>query len=246
MSGTIPSQYDALDGYGTIYGDGELRLAIANARVMQLLGVGGGGGGTASSVTIKDGDSATLLNLDGSGNLIFPATQTVSGTVSVGNFPASQTVSVSNFPATQPVSSSTLSLESTQTAINSKIPSQNNARMPVFVNTRAQTSTFTIPAAGTQTNWSSPTSDSKLLLLSTPIMSGTSLSVEIRFPISTGAIFPLVDQFGNPFSLAISTTARAFSSDALAPLARIMLGDIDIRFVSNAAESSSRSLTLFY
>ncbi len=34
----------------------------------------------------------------------FPATQLISGTVSVGNFPATQPVSVSNFPATQAVS----------------------------------------------------------------------------------------------------------------------------------------------
>lgn len=36
----------------------------------------------------------------------FPATQTVTGTVNIGNYPASQTVHVDNFPAVQPVSGS--------------------------------------------------------------------------------------------------------------------------------------------
>lgn len=68
----------------------------------------------AKEATLKDGSQKTqITNLPAtqaiSGTVSvsnLPATQPVSGTVAVNNFPASQNVAVSNFPATQPVSGS--------------------------------------------------------------------------------------------------------------------------------------------
>lgn len=64
--------------------------------------------GTQSvSGTVNVGNFPATQPVSGSVNVgNFPATQPVSGTVAVSNFPASQPVSVSNFPATQPVSGS--------------------------------------------------------------------------------------------------------------------------------------------
>jgi hypothetical protein len=101
---------------------------------------------SATSLPLPTGaaSEATLTSLNGKlpsalvsdrlkVDVAFPATQVVSGTVSVGNFPASQTisgaVSVSNFPATQAISATSLPLptgaatETTIASISGKLPS---------------------------------------------------------------------------------------------------------------------------
>ena len=194
----------------------DLELAMLIYRMV----VGGGGGSTLSSVTLKDGDTTNLLDIDAAGRIginNFPATQPISGSISV-----------SNFPATQP------------------LPALNNSRLPVYRQDRAQQQVFTITAGATQSDWFAINSDSKLVLLETPAMTGTSLQVRWRHPTGSGTGNPIVDTFGNVFSLTIGSTARTFSSDALAPLARCFLGDGEISFVSNLAEGATRTLKLYY
>lgn len=58
MSETIPIQYQA-NGYRTIYGDAELREAIAHIELLQKLGLSGGGGGGATSTEADPGSDAT-------------------------------------------------------------------------------------------------------------------------------------------------------------------------------------------
>lgn len=106
--------------------------------------------------------------------------------------------------------------------------------------------TFTIAAGATQTEWKTIMSPHKLLLLETPVMTGTSLQVRWRHPITTGTANPIVDAFGTPLALTIGATGRTFSSDAIAPLARCVLGDGEISFVSNVAEGAQRTLKLYY
>lgn len=180
---------------------------------------GGTGGGTGGTVEVSN----------------FPATQNVAGTVNVGNF-----------PATQPVSSTTLATETTQSAINNKLAALNNGRIPVYRQDRAQQQNFAIASSGTQSDWFAINGDSKLVLLEVPAMTGTSLQVRWRHPAGSGTGNLIVDAFGNPFALTVGGTARTFSSDALAPLARCFLGDGEISFVSNAAEGAARTLKLYF
>lgn len=247
------------------------------------------GGTVSGAVSIKDGDTAALLDVDANGRIginNFPATQQVTGTVTIGNFPATQaisgsvavsnqpafvfdsngnlrvnfpatqaitgTVSIGNFPATQPISGSVsiANFPATQpvngTVAVSNLPALNANRVPVYRQDRALTQTFSIAVGATQSDWFSINSDSKLLLLEVGNMTGTSLQVRWRHPTGTGTGNPITDAFGTPFTLTIGGTGRTFSSDALAPLARCVMGDGEISFVSNVAEGAARSIKLYY
>jgi hypothetical protein len=93
---------------------------------LNVTGSGGGGGGSVTQGTIPwqvsqygtwtTGRTWTLASGTDSVTIVPSGTQTVSGSVSVSNFPATQpvsgSVSVSNFPATQPVSGTVAATQS--------------------------------------------------------------------------------------------------------------------------------------
>lgn len=139
-----------------------------------------------------------------------------------------------------------LSSGGNSTVTINNLPALNAGRLPIYRQDRSLTQIFTLAIGATQTDWFTINSDSKLLLLEVPAMTGTILQVRWRHPITTGTSNPVVDAFGAPISLTIGATSRTFSSDALAPLARCVLGDGEISFVSNVAEGAQRLIKLYY
>lgn len=237
--------------YGVDYGEAERRIAIA---IAEAIGTGGG-------ATIKSGSSAALLFINDSGQIgisnqpafVFDA----AGNLRV-NFPSTQNVNISDgTTAAQRLAidaqgraavnnaaliSSTLFGAS---ATGVKLDPGSISSLRDAGNVPLQT-TFTIATGATQSEWKTIYSPHKLLLLEIPAMTGASLQIRWRHPVSTGTANPIVDALGNPFSLTIGATGRTFSSDVLAPLARCVLGDGEISFVSNVAEGANRIIKLYY
>lgn len=206
---------------GVNYSETEYRLALAIAEALSGSGVGGGTGGstTPGSTAINDGAITTQrLAINNLGQASINFTDLINSVLSGA------------------------------AATGVKLNSDSIFFLRDANNFPAQT-TFTIAAGATQTEWKTIMSPHKLLLLETPTMTGTSLQVRWRHPITpltTGAVNPIVDAFGTPIALTIGATGRTFSSDALAPLARCVLGDGEISFVSNVAEGAQRTLKLYY
>ena len=109
----------------------------------------------------------------------FPATQAVSGTVNVGNLPATQpvsgTVAVSNFPATQPISAASLPLPTgAATAANQQTDAL----------TDTQLRATPVPVSGTvtaNTGLTQPLTDTQLRASAVPVSIAATVAVkEVR------------------------------------------------------------------
>lgn len=124
----------------------------------------------------------------------YPATQPVSGTVSVGNFPSSQAVAVSNWPASWAITSSTLATEATLAQVRDRLPED------VAVAAKAgrvfSAATAPITMAGAAVN----------VVLSNPAGSGKTLVVLDQ---SVGCIVSLVwERYRNPTAVSGGAAIR--------------------------------------